>query len=261
MRIALIQLNAHDRLWSLSGLHEVLQAVSDVDLVVFPEYLPFDEKTPVKLAVRELERISSACPDVPFMAGGSVVVDGKLRNAVFLCEQGKVVDRYYKRLLWHEDEYVPGTQTKLFVWSRGRCVPLICADAGDNPSPTGTKMMYEAVKAGAGPDVPIVVCTYGARFFEEYWQLPLRTWATGCDAKVLVCAVSGVGDKYQDYDGSSGRFGGGGSGFYSPGLTTKPLRRFRRGICVVDTVSATLAFHKMPKPSSLPSCYPTSNGN
>ncbi|KGM40410.1 hypothetical protein JY96_11215 [Aquabacterium sp. NJ1] len=233
-------------MWSLSGIQKVLMSASDIDLVVFPEYLPFDEKTPNKLAVRELEMISASCPDVPFIAGGSVVVDGKLRNAVFLCEQGKVVDHYYKRILWHEEEYVPGTQTKLFVWSRGRCVPLICADASDNPSPTGTRMMYEAIKAGAGPDVPIVVCTYGARFFEEYWQLPLQTWATGCDANVLVCAVSGKGNEYTDDDESLGHFGGGGSGLFRPGLNTKPLQRVHRGICVVDTVSATLAFQKLP---------------
>ena len=43
MKIALLQLDANDKLWSPEYIPELLIASSGADLVVFPELMPFDK--------------------------------------------------------------------------------------------------------------------------------------------------------------------------------------------------------------------------
>ena len=236
MRVALVQLKANDKLWSLEGLAALLRRPTDVDLIVFPECMPFDEHTPILHAEQQLAEISKGTPDVAFIAGGYVLEGKILRNAVFLCQKGKVLDRHFKRLPWQEPGIAPGGETRLFKWDGGCCIPLICADACDNPSPTGKRMMYEAILKGAGPDVPIVVASYGAWLFDEYWHKPLKAWASGCNAPVLIAAVSGKGESFGGGDDEF--YGGGGSGIFRPAV--EPMQRKLRGIYVVDTDAGTI---------------------
>jgi len=172
MRIALVQLNADDDLWHTDAIPSILEISEDADLIVFPECMPFDNEVEIEEAEEQLASISSRCPKVPFIAGGYLRDRGIHRNAVFFCQEGATRDKDFKRLPWQEPGLTPGGETKRFEWNHGSCIPLICADAADNPSQTGTRMMYEAIRMGAGTETPIVVSSYGACFFDPYWQMP-----------------------------------------------------------------------------------------
>lgn len=93
--------------------------------------------------------------------------------------------------------------------------------------------MYKAIECGASKHTPIVVCSYGSLLDEPVWQEPLQTWASGCEAPVLICGVSGKGDEVEKGD-SSDCYGGGGSGVFWPD-GKRPQQRKRRGIYCIDT--------------------------
>jgi predicted amidohydrolase len=160
------------------------------------------------------------------------------RNAVFLVHDGEVKGTYFKRRLYAEDGITPGDRPLCFQWEKFSCIPLICADAAYNPSKVGTTMMHEANQVGAGKDVPIIVCSNGGWLMEPYWQVPLQTWASGCDAPVLICGVSGEGPPFIE-DGEQGFYGGGGSGVFWPGGQwsdgPQPCQKEEPGIYIVDT--------------------------
>ena len=248
MKIALVQLDANDCLWKSSEMAGLLRPLKDMDLVVFPECMPFDKSSSVEYAeaVSILEGVSRQSRAPAFMAGGYVLQNEIMRNAVFLTFAGKTVDSYFKRSPWQEPDISPGGESKKFIWKKGSCVPLICADAADNPSPNGTRMMYEAIRCGACSDVPIVVASYGTWLFEDYWQEPLNFWSRGTGAPVVICGVSGVGDSFED-NGILGNYGGGGSGVFWPDGQA-PSQRKNRGIHIVDTVSRRMRSMPIPRP-------------
>jgi predicted amidohydrolase len=238
MKIALVQLDAKDDLWSREAMPGLLALATKVDLIVFPECMPFDTAEPINDAEAALAQLSSKIGKTAIIAGGYVLEDKIERNAIFLSFRGKIVGRYFKRLPWHEPGIAPGGETVRFNWDDKNCIPLICADAADNPSPTGTRMMYEAIRHGAGAEVPIVVSSYGALLSMPYWPVALQAWARGCGAPVVVCGVSGKGDAFTE-EGVSGFFGGGGSGVFWPD-SRPPIQCQERGIYVVDTTAGTL---------------------
>ncbi len=245
MKIALIQLNVKDPFWSHKEIGALLKQTANADLIVFPECMPFDIAVPIEEAHGILAEISSRCKGAAVIAGGYVIENGVERNAVFLSYDGKVTNRYFKRLPWQEPAIAPGGEPIRFDWSGNSCIPLICADAADNPSPTGTRMMYEAIRLGAGKNVPIVVSTYGALMSQPYWSTALKNWAQGCGAPVVVCAVSGTGDSFTE-DGKKGNFGGGGSGVFWPD-SRPPIQRKCRGLYLVDTLAGTVKKFPLPK--------------
>ena len=245
MKVAIVQFDANEeKLWKVHRMAAVLSLVQTADLVLFPEYMPFVHPVPIEKAKTALCTQSESVPGVAFMAGGLVNVGGVRRNTVFLVEGGKILGTYFKRLLWQEDDIFPGSQAVRFDWSKGSGIPLICADAGDNPSPTGTRLMYESLCQGAGPNTPILLCTYGAWFNEPYWQKPLSAWAAGCNAPVVVCAVSGKGEPFVD-EGISGHYGGGGSGVFWPeGVSHQEQSS---GIYIIDLMSRSVSVKNLPK--------------
>ena len=231
MRIGLVQLRAKDPQWGIEGLSSILRIAPDVDLLLFPECMPYDMTREASLAREELSQASSLACAQAFVAGGYVrEVDGR-RNRIFLVESGKVLGEYSKRVRWNE-RFVPGSSSEMFEWSRGKCFPLICADASVAQSPLGTRMMYDALAMGVMGRVPIIVAAYGSRFFLPYWQEPLQAWASGTGAPVVVCNVAGRGDEWKRA-GDQGRFGGGGSGVFWPN-GSKPLQFRERGLHIVS---------------------------
>jgi predicted amidohydrolase len=249
MKIALVQLDAKDLLWEPSEMPKILRQTMDADLVVFPECMPFDEAISITEAENSLASMTEGLTQA-VIAGGYVLQNEIERNAVFLSYGGKIHGRYFKRLRWNEPQIAPGGEATVFEWNNMRCIPLICADAADNPSQTGTRMMYEAIRLGAGEQVPIVVSSYGAWLNEPYWQEPLQTWASGCGAPLLICGVSGKGDPFTDA-GVSGNFGGGGSGVFWPYIwpnkKRSPWQRKRRGILLIDIKTGDCAFRQIRK--------------
>lgn len=247
MKIALVQLHAKDKLWHSSAIPQLLSLVHDVDLVVFPECMPFDNDSvlPIMEAETCLANLTLNHAMPAFIAGGYVLEDGVERNAVFLSHAGRIGGRYFKRLPWQEPQIAPGGETVVFRWGTHACIPLICADAANNPSPIGTRMMYEAIRHGAGMSIPIIVSSYGSELNTEYWQAPLQTWALGCGAPVLICGVSGKGAPYIEEDGNTGNYGGGGSGVFWPD-DRLPWQRKPRGIYVVDISTGTVDARKIP---------------
>jgi predicted amidohydrolase len=155
-----------------------------------------------------------------FMAGGYVRDGNVIRNVVFLVYQGRVIDSYFKRIPWDEDIEV-GDRTKVFKWGakfKYSCIPLICADAGDDNGQRKSKMMADAISKGAGPNTPIVICSYGGGLRTPYWHHALHGWAKGTEAPVVICGVSGQSEEstYYDHENIQQKFGGGGSGVLWP---------------------------------------------
>lgn len=245
MKIAVVQMDVRDTMWSHDKLAAILKATPNVDLIVFPECMPFDTAIPIEEAQDSLARASMDAKASAIIAGGYVLENGVERNAVFLSYRGKTINKYFKRLPWHEPQIAPGGETIRFDWAENSCIPLICADAADNPSPTGTRMMYEAIRAGASESIPIVVSTYGALMSRPYWDVALRSWSQGCGAPVVVCGVSGTGDEFIDGE-EIGNYGGGGSGVFWPD-GRNPIQRKRRGIYLIDTVAGTLYPYPLTK--------------
>jgi len=245
MKIALVQLDADDNLWRLSAMRNLLQHVEAADLVVFPECMPFDKAIPIAEAEAYLAELTSHNPAHAVIAGGYVLESGMERNAVFLSYRGGILGRYFKRLLWQEPKIANGEEPTLFKWSDKSCIPLICADAADNPSPTGSRMMYEAICLGAGEHVPIVVSSYGAWLNEPYWQVPLQTWARGCGAPLLICGISGHGADFEDGE-KPGNYGGGGSGVFWPDERL-PWQRHPRCILMIDIKTGLTTSRSIPR--------------
>jgi predicted amidohydrolase len=248
MKVALVQLHALEPQWGVELIPPILALADEVDLVVLPEGMPFDKfRRPVAMddAARCLASATQGRRSPALLAGGYVRAGTDKRNAVFLCCNGKCLGHYCKRLPWQEPGLVPGTSAVLLRWGRRACLPLICADAADNPSPLGTAFMFEALQLGVGERVPIIVASYGAWLNRPYWQEPLRTWALGCGAPVLICGVSGKGAAFRDGD-QRGHYGGGGSGVFWPDGTFTQYRQ--RGLYVVDIEQRTLTERRLPKP-------------
>ena len=248
MKVALVQLHALEPQWGVELIPPILAVAKDVDLVVLPEGMPFDKiKRPVEMdeAIRCLARLTQARDSPALLAGGYVLSEGQKRNAVFLCQGGTCRGHYFKRLPWQEPKVVPGPSAVVLRWGRHACFPLICADAADNPSPQGTAFMVEALQLGVGEHVPIIVASYSAWLNQPYWREPLRTWAMGCAAPVLICGVSGQGAALQDGD-QRGHYGGGGSGVFWPDGDF--MQRWQRGVYVVDIQQRTMIKRKLPMP-------------
>lgn len=239
MKIALIQLNAEDQEWEIDLIPKLINKLLDVDLIVFPEYFPFDNSTYLHDAISRIALASKGSGNTAIIAGGLVSVAGRDRNTAFLAQQGKIKGEYFKRRLWHEDEVVPGTHSVKFEWARSACIPLICADAANTDLRRINDLFKEAIALGAGAQCPIVVPSYGAWLNESYWQKPLQEWSTKCNAPVLICGVSGTGKYFTDYDGVSGNYGGGGSGVFWPD-GEPPIQRKLRGAHIVDLNSRTI---------------------
>lgn len=242
MKIALFQMHADDDRWSAAEMPALLSRVAGVDLAVFPECMPFTSTGKSALDIHEAAKIlGSVSADIPFVAGGYVNDSGQIRNAAFLVESGRVLDVYFKRRRWRGERFSPGDSTKLFRASKATCIPLICADAGDDAGPDRTRMMYETITAGAGPSVPIVVCSYGAFLRTPYWRNPLKAWAANCNAPVAVCGVAGRGKQTFRDDGKTYHYGGGGSGVFWPDgeISEQPTAV---GVLVVDTARRSSRF-------------------
>ena len=248
MKVALVQLHALEPRWGVELIPPILAVAKDVDVVVMPECMPFDSfRRPVAMdeAIARLAPLTQARGSPALLAGGYVRSAGHKRNAVFLCHSGQCLGHYCKRLPWQEPGLIPGTSAVVLRWGRHACFPLICADAADNPSPQGTTLMFEALQRGVGDTVPIIVASYGAGLNTPYWQEPLRAWALGCAAPVLICGVSGQGPAYRDGE-QRGHYGGGGSGVFWPDGEFRQRRE--RGVYVVDTQLRTLSQRRLPTP-------------
>ncbi len=253
MKIALIQLNGEDALWAAEQLPNLLGQAAGNDLVVFPECMPFDDdKSPTlhKDAMKILADAGKQVPDSTFLAGGYISHDKHTRNRVYLVNRGKVIDWYDKKIRFEDEPFEPGKITKIakcFEWEGKKCIPLICADAGDDLTPRKVRMMFAALEAGAGPDTPIVICSYGGGLLTDYWQPALREWSKGCDAPVVICGIAGTHSSatYTDKNKMTHPFGGGGSGAFWP--SGHELQSVRRGIVLVNLDAQTLAWQAIRK--------------
>lgn len=223
MRIALFQVPAEEsRLWSVKGLQKLLSGcpaeVRAVDLAVFPECLPFWNGTPaIQDAEETLAVLGKGHP--PLICGGYVRdEEGHRRNAAFLVIDGAVKARYFKRHPWGE-RIEPGDRFVRFDLPDGLAVvPLICADAGSiELRKESVRDMSELIECGAGPEVPLVVPSYGAGLTRPFWLEPLSTLARGTGAPVVICGFAGNPDHPpHDDDGVKVPWGHGGSGIVSP---------------------------------------------
>ena len=247
MKIALIQLNASDDpFWSGECIPALLDAAAGADLAIFPECMPFyltGKKTISQECAEDiLARFSSE--KIAMIAGGSVRQGQEIKNGAFLAKNGSILGRYFKRKIWRGEKFTPGDAGVKFEWGKHSCIPLICADAGDNPSPSGTQMMAEALALGAGKNVPIVIPSYGAGLMKPYWHEPLSLWAKGTGAPVAICGVAGKSKNTYFEGGRSQHYGGGGSAVFWPdGSISK--QSSKRGIYVVDTTHRSLEFRDL----------------
>lgn len=249
MKIALVQLDGEDTLWSEKYLPDLLVQAAECDLVVFPECMPFARMKKHEDAVRVLETAGLQVPKATFIAGGYVKDGEHVRNRVYLVNQGKVKKHYDKQRIWPGERFMPGEEATLFEWDDKKCIPLICADAGDRLIPQKVRMMAAAIAAGAGPDSPIVVCSYGGGLMTDYWQPALTEWSQGCDAPLVICGIAGTHSKegYVDNRGLEHRFGGGGSGvFWQSGYQ---LQCPEEGIVIVDLQKRRLARKDILRPT------------
>ena len=251
MKIALVQLDVEVDTWSERQLPNLLRQAAGTDLVVFPECMPFgnDEK-PVAhdKAVNILEQAGREVSDCTFIAGGYVTDGQRTYNRVYLVNRG-VVEKYYdKQIRWTGEKFTPGMKAECFEWASKKCIPLTCADAGDDLIPRKVQMMAAAIEAGAGQDVPIIVCSYGGGLMTDYWQPALQQWSQGCDAPVVICGIAGTHptEKYP-YKGKKLPFGGGGSGAFWP--DGYELQCDQGGILVIDLKERTLTRTDIDKPS------------
>lgn len=248
MKIALMQLHANDKKWDLEEIPHLIPKAGGADLIVFPEAMPFDlekgKKLPgIETAVNRLCELGTY--DTAFIAGGYVKDGSVKRNAAFLIHKGRLCGEYFKRIMWQDERAIsPGPCGVKFSWDHFSCIPLICADAGDDSSPRTTAMMMrEATMLGANADTPIVVPSYGARLMTDFWRVPLKAWAKACDAPIAICGVSGRSkESYIDLEyGKSKHYGGGGSGVFWPD-DTHTKQSGERGIFMVDTSTRQQSF-------------------
>jgi predicted amidohydrolase len=249
MKIALIQLDANDKLWSAKYIPELLIASTGADLVVFPELMPFDKAGRQAMPIDQAHEVLSLCAsssEVAFIAGGYVRQDKTLRNAAFLAYGSAIHGTYFKRIRWQAEPINVGQAGVCFTWKPGlACIPLICADAADNPSPLGTQMMAEAIQLGANADTPIVVPSYGASLATPEWREPLQLWAIGCGAPVAICGISGKSRSTYLEDGIKKYYGGGGSAVFWPN-GSRTRQSSKRGIYIVDTTAGLCEYRRIP---------------
>jgi len=248
MKIALLQLDANDKLWSPEYIPELLIASSGVDLVVFPELMPFDKAgrhaIPIDQAIETLSAYATL--DSAFIAGGYIRNGKTQRNAVFLAYDKEIHGTYFKRIRWQQEPIRVGETGVCFAWKPGlACIPLICADAADNPSPLGTQMMAEAIQLGANADTPIVVPSYGAGLATPEWLEPLHLWAMGCGGPVAICGISGLSKSTYEEDGIKKHYGGGGSAVFWPN-GSRTRQSSKRGIYIVDTTTHRSEYRRIP---------------
>ncbi|MFM9433546.1 putative amidohydrolase [Janthinobacterium sp. CG_23.3] len=249
MKIALVQLDAsNDDAWSIDSMEDLLSLSSGADLVVFPEGMPFYQtgKNTVsnEVAIEKLCSVKSV--GKPFIAGGYVRYGEHIRNVAYLIYKGTMLASYFKRTKWRGEHFEPGNESEVvkFSWETKACIPLICADAGDNPSPTGTRRMYQALELGADTNTPIVIPSFGAGLMTSYWKVPLTAWARGCGAPVAICGVSGKSNNTYFEDGESKHYGGGGSAVFLPDGTISE-QSAKRGIYIVDLKKGTTERRKI----------------
>jgi predicted amidohydrolase len=250
MKIALIQLDVEADDWSHKQLPSLLQQAAGVDLIVFPECMPFwEDKEPVshEKAVKVLEKAGREVSDRTFIAGGYVTDGRHTYNRAYFVNRGVVEKFYDKQIKWTGEKFKPGTRVECFEWAGNKCIPLICADAGDDLVPRKVRMMAAALDAGAGNSTPIVICSYGAGLMTDYWQPALREWSQGCDAPVVICGIAGT-DRKSTYLYQEKRlpFGGGGSGAFWP--DGHELQCEQGGIVVIDLHKKTLTRTDIEKP-------------
>lgn len=250
MKIALIQLDGGDALWAAKQLPNLLGQAASNDLVVFPEFMPFGDDEPPTLhedAMKILANAGKQVPDSTFLAGGYVSHDKHTRNRVYLVNRGKVIDWYDKQIPFEDEDFEPGKIAKCFKWEGKKCIPLTCADADDDLTPRKVRMMFAALEAGAGPDTPIVICSYGGGLMTDYWQPALREWSQGCESPVVICGISGThrSATYFDINGMEHPYGGGGSGAFWP--DGHELQSGRRGIVLVNLDAQTLTWQAIRK--------------
>lgn len=246
MRIALIQLHANDKKWAPEEIPHLILNAEGADLIVFPEAMPFGlekgRKVPsIETAVNRLCDLGTF--DTAFVAGGYVKDGNVKRNAAFLIHKGRLCGEYFKRIMWQDETAISsGPCGVKFSWDRFSCIPLICADAGDDSSKRVTAMMMnEALVLGANADTPIVVPSYGARLKTDYWHVPLIAWAQTCDAPVAICGVSGRSKEAYIENGKEKYYGGGGSGVFWPD-GTHTQQSGERGIYMVDISTRRQSF-------------------
>ena len=251
MKLALMQLDADDHAWSLGNVPRLLTLAQDADLVVFPEFMPFKhtgkQLPTLATAGALLGQYSSAIPkNQAFMAGGYLKEGRHRRNAVLLVHQGQVKGHYFKRIHWQGERFTAGTSGVKFSWGPDlSCIPLICADAADNPSALGTCMMHEALTLGANADTPIVVVSYGAQLAKAEWREPLYLWSAGCAAPVAICGISGKSKATYLEDGIKKHYGGGGSAVFWPdGSRTRQSQQ--RGVYLIDTLTGDSEYRHIP---------------
>ena len=248
MKIALIQLDANDKRWSPQYILELLSASAGADLVVFPELMPFDKTGRHAISIDQARDILSACAtfDSAFIAGGYVRDNKALRNAAFLAYDSAIHGSYFKRIRWQSEAIQVGQTGVCFAWKQGfACIPLICADAADNPSPIGTQMMAEAIQLGANADTPIIVPSYGAGLAKPEWREPLHVWAMGCGAPVAICGISGKSRSTYLEDGVRKHYGGGGSAVFWPN-GSRTRQSSKRGIYIIDTTTHRSQYRRIP---------------
>lgn len=247
MKIALVQLDADDALWRTSAIPRVLALSTDADLVVFPECMPFYKVGKQAPSIKQARQLLTqyAHKHNAFIAGGYVVEDAAIRNAAFLVYQGKIYGQYFKRIAWQDEPIAVGNRAVRFEWGTHKaCIPLICADAAENPTPVGTCMMYEAIQLGANSDTPIVVPSYSAGLTQAMWREALYFWSTGCGAPVAICGISGQSKSTYLEDDVRKHYGGGGSAVFWPdGSRTR--QSSKRGIHLIDTITRHCQFRQI----------------
>jgi predicted amidohydrolase len=246
MKIALIQMDVGAN-WSDKELPNLLQQASGVDLIVFPECMPFwhhEEPIAHEDAVAKLEKAGREVSDRTFIAGGYVTDGRHTYNRAYFVNRGVVENFYDKQIRWTGEYFKEGKVATCFEWfgeesNLFKCIPLICADAGDDLVPRKVRMMAAALDAGSGKTAPIVISSYGGGLMTDYWQPALREWSQGCDAPVLICGIAGTdSDQQYSYQGRKLSFGGGGSGAFWP--DGHELQCEQGGIVVIDLEERTL---------------------
>ena len=239
MKIALMQLPWNYKPWSSNQLPKLLKQAGDADLVVFPECMPFATTTTDEEAKKELAQAGQVVSDCTFISGGYIREGTERRNRMYLTSGGRVVQSYDKQIRWGE-RFKEGNKAECFAWGSNKCIPLICADAGDDLTPRKVQMMLSAIEAGAGPKVPIVISSYGGGLMTDYWRPALREWSNGCNAPVIICGISGWHSEqtYEDYMGNKQPFGGGGSGVFWP--DGYELQTAVEGVVTIDLKHRTM---------------------
>jgi predicted amidohydrolase len=239
MRVALIQLEANDRRWTIQALPDLLAAADGADLAVLPEAMPFDY--PNRLGIQKAkENLRKIDWTGAFIAGGYVRYTNTTRNTQFLVHDGQVKGEYSKRN-WGDGDprnLERGKKANLFQWktphAQFSCIPLICADIFGNLSERAA-MMCEVISLAEAAEqlTPIIVCSYGSGLQTPFWQVPLQTWSVVCGVPVLICGVAGSSQQAVLVEGERVRFGGGGSGVFWPdGCNSE--QRTEPGIYIYD---------------------------